>query len=343
MASKGAGAAGCTHRAARASPAVRHSRQLTLACLHVPAPPLFAWLQAALMAMARGRDFTIKVKPLQGSGRSGGGSASGAAAAPARAVLTIRFRPAESDQLRAAMPHIGVPAWVGAGSSDDAVALLSAAALQAGAGKAHQAGAGGAAQVAKGPSYYFGESYASLSACSHPVARPAGSSQGAPMPGPAHAVPSPPHPQGQRHAEDQRRMLFRGGAHLLRPVHAMCRRGAAGGAGGGPYAQATRAATLSRSLAAAAAHPLAHQQRGGVPGVGHPLTAQRRPCRGQGGLACAQQQRARERGQSASGHAAAAAQHPANASCPSCCGIPLPTQLRLGGLAVGCLPARCLP
>lgn len=150
---------------------------------------------AALMAMARGRDFTIKVKPLQGSGRSGGGSASGAAAAPARAVLTIRFRPAESDQLRAAMPHIGVPAWVGAGSSDDAVALLSAAALQAGAGKAHQAGAGGAAQVAKGPSYYFGVVQpAELEA--DPMPRPRGPPPSREASPPPRRTPSPTSSEG---------------------------------------------------------------------------------------------------------------------------------------------------
>ncbi len=103
--------------------------------------------------MARGRDFTIRVKPLKGScclSSDLGDSAD--APPPCRPVLTIRFRPAESDQLRAAMPHIGVPAWVGAGSSDDAVAPLRAAPS---AGNSRQASAG--AQLAACPAYYFGE------------------------------------------------------------------------------------------------------------------------------------------------------------------------------------------
>ncbi|KAL4448329.1 hypothetical protein ABPG75_005548 [Micractinium tetrahymenae] len=116
---------------------------------------------AALMAMASGRDFTIKVKPLKGSCRSssdsGHGADGGAAVVPGRRTLTIRFRPADSDQLRAGMPHIGVPAWLGAGSADDAVALLSPATARAGAGKAQQPGdGGGLAQLARGPAYYFG-------------------------------------------------------------------------------------------------------------------------------------------------------------------------------------------
>lgn len=107
--------------------------------------------QAALLAMANGRDFTLKVKPLSGSCRSSSETADGAAKAPALGVLTILFRPAESDQLRAGMPHIGVPAWVGAGSTDDAVPLFGAAACEA--------GASGGAPVhppRKGPAYYFG-------------------------------------------------------------------------------------------------------------------------------------------------------------------------------------------
>ncbi|KAL4433273.1 hypothetical protein ABPG77_003321 [Micractinium sp. CCAP 211/92] len=107
---------------------------------------------AALIAMARGRDFTIRVKPLKGSCRLSSDLGDSAdAPPPCRPVLTIRFRPAESDQLRAAMPHIGVPAWVGAGSSDDAVAPLRAAPS---AGNSRQASAG--AQLAACPAYYFG-------------------------------------------------------------------------------------------------------------------------------------------------------------------------------------------
>lgn len=117
---------------------------------HKPAASMLC-AQAALLAMANGRDFTLKVKPLSGSCRSSSETADGAAKAPALGVLTILFRPAESDQLRAGMPHIGVPAWVGAGSTDDAVPLFGAAACEAGA-------SGGAPMhpPRKGPAYYFG-------------------------------------------------------------------------------------------------------------------------------------------------------------------------------------------
>ncbi|KAI3426335.1 hypothetical protein D9Q98_008708 [Chlorella vulgaris] len=52
---------------------------------------------AALLAMSTGGDFSLQVRPVAGQRQE---------------VLTFKFRPADTDQLRSGMPHIGIPAWI---------------------------------------------------------------------------------------------------------------------------------------------------------------------------------------------------------------------------------------
>ena len=112
-------------------------------------------MQAALRAMGAGKEFTIKVQPkLPGcSGQS-------------RPVLSMLFRPSDSEQLQAAgMPHIGIPAWgAGFGDSSSAFGSSSGGGVVSPFGTAAQpdgiaaAAAAAAVEVAcrKQPAYYFG-------------------------------------------------------------------------------------------------------------------------------------------------------------------------------------------
>ncbi|KAL4857667.1 Mitogen-activated protein kinase kinase kinase 9 [Chlorella vulgaris] len=52
---------------------------------------------AALLAMSTGGDFSLQVRPVAGQRQE---------------VLTFKFRPADTDQLRSGMPHVGIPAWI---------------------------------------------------------------------------------------------------------------------------------------------------------------------------------------------------------------------------------------
>jgi hypothetical protein len=47
--------------------------------------------------MSTGGDFSLQVRPVAGQRQE---------------VLTFKFRPADTDQLRSGMPHIGIPAWI---------------------------------------------------------------------------------------------------------------------------------------------------------------------------------------------------------------------------------------
>ncbi|PRW44843.1 prolyl endopeptidase-like isoform A [Chlorella sorokiniana] len=84
---------------------------------------------AALLAMATGKEFSIQVQPVASSYSTdvGGYGSNGAASSPRSdgangnqpPVLTLLFRPTGVEALRHYQPHIGIPAWVRSGSSGD--------------------------------------------------------------------------------------------------------------------------------------------------------------------------------------------------------------------------------
>jgi len=103
-----------------------------------------AHLQAALLAMDRGRDFVLRVRPTASSRLSGSSTMGrgGSSSREAQQALTILFRPAEGEQLRAAMPSVGIPAWVGGSHHPEQRANGTTSAMAAG--------------QQPSPSYYFG-------------------------------------------------------------------------------------------------------------------------------------------------------------------------------------------
>ena len=99
--------------------------------------------------MASGKEFVIRVQP-----KVSGSSMSGGSRARPRPVLSMLFRPADSEQLGAAgMQHVGIPAW-GAGFGDSPASPGSRGAVCALA----EPGAAAAAELGtrKQPAYYFG-------------------------------------------------------------------------------------------------------------------------------------------------------------------------------------------
>ena len=100
--------------------------------------------------MASGKEFVIKVQPkVSGSSQSGRSSSSGSKPRQPP-VLSVLFRPADSEQLGAAgMQHVSIPAW-GAGFGDSPASPGGSCALaEPGATAAGFAGC-------KQPAYYFG-------------------------------------------------------------------------------------------------------------------------------------------------------------------------------------------
>ena len=98
--------------------------------------------------MASGKEFVIKVQPkVSGSSQAGAGSGSNSPQSP---VLSVLFRPADSEQLAGAgMQHVGIPAW-GAGFGNGPTSPGGSCTLaEPDAAAADSAGC-------KRPAYYFG-------------------------------------------------------------------------------------------------------------------------------------------------------------------------------------------
>lgn len=81
-----------------------------------------AWfaLQAALLALREGRDFTLRLQPV--STATTGSSSDGSGSSRRPPPLTLLFRPAESDQLLLDEPAVGIPAMPLRSSEDGSVA-----------------------------------------------------------------------------------------------------------------------------------------------------------------------------------------------------------------------------
>lgn len=85
------------------TPVAQFSTQASLLTVRWPAVSPYLLLQAALAAMAAGRDFTIRVRAV-GSGNRQAVGANGSSVAP-ELILSILFRPADVAALRQDMPQ----------------------------------------------------------------------------------------------------------------------------------------------------------------------------------------------------------------------------------------------
>lgn len=110
--------------------------------------------------MSTGKDFVVTVRPVSRSaqGAAGGASSRGSRrSSDSGPQLTILFRPADSAALRPGMPHIGIPAWVGAAAAEAGSTEAAPSPFAALAREPYElAGEGGAQQGAAGTAYFFG-------------------------------------------------------------------------------------------------------------------------------------------------------------------------------------------
>ncbi len=115
-----------THKqcSAAAAHSTNHPCLTCLSCLRLLNPHFASTpaMQASVMAIAAGKEFSMRVQPILG-GRGSEYSmtsleAEDGGAQQALPVLLMRFLPADSEQLRAGMPHIGIPAWADSESAE---------------------------------------------------------------------------------------------------------------------------------------------------------------------------------------------------------------------------------